>query len=202
MANRDWKLQVYDRNTIDYDAMQQWDQESIEISSPPIWIYRFNLEKTLKNKQSGIDELWNENDMIDENTIMEAYRNGFDIDFDAAIIRQGEEFDIPIQTEGYYQEPTWQHELSRMGFPDVEEELAITFNYKKMLADLGGEIKIGDVIKTFRNKIYRVTTAYPADEVIGWKYVHFYVMCIKPQEVDFLNLPDNPSIPNTSNTGI
>ena len=198
MANRDWKLRVYDRNTIDYDAMQQWDQESIEISSPPIWIYKFNLHKTLAGKNSAIDSLWNESDMIDEEKIMEMYRNGFESDFDAAIIKQGEEFNPPIQTEGYYQEPTWQHELSRMGFPDVEEELAIIFNYKKMLADLGGEISIGDVIKTFRNKIYRVTTAYPADEVIGWKYMHFNVMCIKPQEVDFLNLPDDPDIPNTS----
>ena len=58
MANRDWKLRVYDRNTVDYDAMQQWDQESIEISSPPIWIYKFNLEKSLKDKQSSIDGLY------------------------------------------------------------------------------------------------------------------------------------------------
>jgi hypothetical protein len=202
MANRDWKLRVYDRNTVDYDAMQQWDQESIEISSPPIWIYKFNLEKSLKDKQSSIDGLYNESDMMNEEAIMEAYREGFELDFDAAIIRQGEEFDAAIETEGYYQEPTWQHELSRMGFPDVEEELAIIFNYKKMLADLGGEIKIGDVIKTFRNKIYRVTSAYPADEVIGWKYMHFNVMCVKPNETDFLNLPDDPDIPNTSGPGI
>ncbi len=202
MANRDWKLQVFDRDSLDYDAFQQWDQEAIEISAPPLEIYRFNIQKSLEHKVSGIDSLWNESDMIDEDAIMERYREGFKQEFDASVVRQGEEFDIPRKTEGYYQEPTWTQELNRMGFPDVEEELAITFNYKKMLADLGREIKIGDVVKTFRNKIYRVTSAYPADEVIGWKYLHFHIICIKPQEIDFLNLPDDPDIPTSSSTGI
>lgn len=202
MANRNWKLNVYDRNTVDYDMMQQADQEAIEISSPPIMVYRFNMEKTLKGKQSNIDTVYNEFDMMDEEKIMEMYNEGFNEQFDASIVREGEQFDPCVRTYGYYQEPTWTNELSRLGFEDVEEELAITFNYKKLLADLGREIRIGDVIKTFRGKIYRVTSAYPADEVIGWKYLHFNVICIKPKEIDFLNLPDDPIIPNGSNTGI
>jgi len=202
MANRNWKLNVYDRDNFDYDIIQQFDQEIISIASPPIWVYRFNLEKTLKDKVSGIDELFGENDMINEEEIMKYYKEGMKQDFDATTVKAGEEFDMAVITEGYFQEPTWTNELSRMGFPDVEEELAITFNYRKMVADLGREIKIGDVIKTFRNKIYRVTSAYPADETVGWQYLHFHVICVKPAETAFLNLPDNPSIPNTNNTGI
>lgn len=202
MANRDWKLRVYDRDTPDYDAFQQWDQEIISIASAPLLLYKFDLEKTLKGKTSGIDSLWNESDMVDEEALQRAYKEGFDEEFDPAMFREGEEFKPPIEVEGYYQEPTWTQELSRMGFPDVEEELNITFNYRKLLSDLGSEIRIGDVIRTFRNKIYRVTSAYPADEVVGWKYMHFHVICVKPQEVSFLKLPDRPDIPNSSATGI
>lgn len=202
MANREWRLRVYDRDTIDYDVMQQWDQEIIAIASAPLWVYKFDVEKTLKDKVSGIDDLWGEVETINEEELMRRYREGFDEDFDPAIFRDGEEFKPPTEVEGYYQEPTWTQELSRMGFPDVEEELAITFNYRKLLADLGAEIKIGDVIKTFRNKIYRVTSAYPADEVVGWKYMHFHVICVKPQETEFLKLPDHPDIPDSGNVGI
>ena len=177
MANRDSRLRMYDPRTVDYDAIQQWDQELIEIASPPIWIYKFNLEKTLNNdKTSPLDELWNESDMMDENAIMDNYRNGFDEEFEADIVRDGEEFDAPIETAGYYQETSWTQELNRYGFEDVEEELAITFNYKQMLADLRREIRIGDIIKTVRGKIYRINSAYPADETIGWKYLHFHVI--------------------------
>jgi len=203
MANRNWKLNIYDERSQDYDAIQQWDQELIEIAAPPIWIYKFNLEKTLNNdKTSPLDELWNEADMMDEDAIMNNYRNGFNEEFEAEIIRDGEEFDSPIKSVGYYQETSWTQELNRYGFEDVEEELAITFNYKKMLADLRREIRIGDIIKTVRGKIYRISSAYPSDETVGWAYLHFHVIAIKPKELAFLNLPDDPNIPNSSNTGI
>lgn len=201
MANRDWNLKVYDRDNIDYDVMQQFDQEIISISASPLWVYRFNLEKTLKDSNSAIDGLWNEVDMMNEEEMLRKYKEGFNEEFDPNTVRQGEEFDMPIAIEGYFQEPTWTNELSRMGFPDVEEELAITLNYKKMLADLQREIRVGDIIKTFRNKIYRVTSAYPADEVVGWKYMHYHVICIKVP-LETIILPDDPSIPNDNNVGV
>lgn len=202
MANRDWGLNIYDRDHLDYDIIQQFDQEVIQISAPPLWIYRFNLESTLKGANSGIDNLYVESDMLNEEEIMKRYKDGMKQDFDSHTIKKGEIFDLPIKTEGYYQEPTWTNELSRMGFPDVEEELSIVFNYRKMLADLGREIRIGDVIKTFRNKIYRVTSAFAADESVGWKFLHFNVIAVKPTELSFLVLPDDPNVPKDNNVGI
>jgi hypothetical protein len=201
MANRDWRLRVYDRNTPDYDAFQQFDQEAIEISSPPIWIYQFNVADTFKDKVSGIDELLNETDMLDEDKIMSLYAEGFDEEFTPDMVKDGEKFYPPKETVGFYQEPAWTQELTRFGFEDVTEELAITFNYRKMLADVGREIKRGDVIKTFRNKIYRVSSAYIADETVGWKYIHFHVIAIKAKNVDYLDLPDDPDVPVNNSAG-
>ncbi len=77
-----------------------------------------------------------------------------------------------------------------MGIEDIEEELAINFNYQDMLSRNGNEIKIGDVVKTFRGKIYRVMDAYVADEIIGWKYMHFHVIGKKVQGLDRIILPN------------
>ena len=42
-------------------------------------------------------------------------------------------FKPPIELPGYYQEPIWTQELQRMGIENVEEELAINFNYQSVV---------------------------------------------------------------------
>jgi hypothetical protein len=202
------ELTIYDQNSTDYDTINSTDEELIEISSPPILIFKFNLLKTIEsmpNNTSPLDELYPEPEMIDEKALLELYKqlnggleNGHV--WTPAEVLSGEKFDTAISIPGYYQEPTWTQELMRMGIEDVEEELAITFNYQKMMDVLGKEIRIGDLIQTFRGKLYRVMDAYVADEIIGWKYLHFHVICRKPKGLDNLILPEGAlPVPRTSN---
>lgn len=196
MSRRERKrFRIYDRQTPDYDILNSFDDELIEISSPPINVYAFNLRETVKDQVSPVDDLYVEVDIMDEDHLADLYSQGFDGEFDPQIVRDGEKFDPPVQVPGYYQEPTWTQELTRLGIENVEEELAITFNYQTMLSEMGKEIKIGDVIETFRGKKYRVLDAYVADEIIGWKYIHFHVICRKVPGVDRLILPDAKDTP-------
>ena len=174
----------------DVNLFNSFDDEIISIASPPIKVYTFNLQKTFDGNPTIKDQLYGEVDIIDEEKIKELYKQGFNGDFDPSLVRQGEEFDSPILVEGYYMEPTWTQELSRLGI-EQPEELAITFNYKNMMAKLKKEIKIGDVLETFRGKIYRVMDAYIADESVGWQYIHFHVIGRKPAGIDNLILPDH-----------
>jgi hypothetical protein len=149
---------------------------------------------------SVIDPVYNEISLINEKDIGALYRKGFNGVFDPNIVRDGEKFKMPVESKGYYQEAIWTQELSRIGI-DEPEELSITFNYHTMLSDLKREIKIGDVVRTFRNKVYRVMDAYTADETIGWNYIHFHVVAKKPKDLDRLILPDFPNVPRMSSTG-
>jgi hypothetical protein len=200
------EFKVYDQSTQDYDAINSYDSELIEISSPPIKVYKFNLLKTIEampNRTSPLDDLYAEPELIDETELWRLYSEGLPSDhqWTPAQILEGEIFDPPITVPGYYQEPTWTQELSRLGIEDIEEELAITFNYQSMLEKLGKEIKIGDIIQTFRGKIYRVMDAYVADEIIGWKYLHFHLICKKPKDLDRLRLPEGSQEPPRTSNG-
>jgi hypothetical protein len=197
------RLRMYDQNSQDTTFMNNIDNEIIEIASPPIKVYPFNIFKTAADGDlSPTDELYGEVDAIDEQKLMEMYGHGMDA-FEAEdffICRPGEIFDDPCQIPGYYQEPTWTQELQRLGVTELEEELAISFNYSRMITEKGSPIKIGDGIQTFRGDFYRVVDAYVADEVKGWKYIHYHVIARKPptESLDNLLLPDNPFIPGRS----
>ncbi len=191
MSKRDVQhLRMYDQNTVDFDLFNTIDSELISIVSPPIKVYSFNVQKSLAGKTSGIDELYGEADIIDETKLKEVYSQGFGGVFDATIFRRGEEFDKYVEVPGYYVEPTWVNELQRLGVESIEEDLTITFNYADMMSKMGKPIKIGDVVVTFRGKIYRVDDAFVADETIGWKYIHYRVICRKPKGLDNLLLPN------------
>lgn len=191
MSSRERKdFRMYDQYTPDYDILNSFDSELIEIASPPIKVYAFNLLKTVGDRLSGLDDLYAEPDNIDEDQLFRDYKEGFDQDWDPLVIGEGEVFDEYKEVPGYYQEPVWQQELTRMGIEDIEEELAVNFNYQDMLSRNDKEIKIGDIIKTFRGKIYRVMDAYVADEIIGWKYMHFHVICKKVPGLDRIILPN------------
>lgn len=195
------KFEMFDRNLADYDVMASADDELIDIASPPLKIYFFDPQASFDGKVSGIDELYNEVDMINEDKLRQLYKEGFNGEWDDDMVRDGEKFKWPVETKGYYQEPTWTQELSRLGIEEPEE-LAITFNYQRMLSDLGREIRIGDIVRTFRNKVYRVMNAYVSDEHIAWKYFHFYVIARKPSGLENLILPDDPDIAKRASTGI
>lgn len=184
------RLHMYDQEIVDFDLFNSIDSELIGIVSPPIKVYVFNVQESLQGKTSGIDELYGEADIIDENKLKEVYQSGFGGTFDATIFRRGEKFDPYVEIPGYYVEPTWVNELQRLGIQTVEEDLTITFNYDEMMSKLGKQIKIGDVIQTFRGKIYRVDDAFVADETIGWKYIHYRAICRKPKGLDNLLLPN------------
>lgn len=187
MSKREVKhLRMYDQNTIDFDLFNTVDSELIEIVSPPIKVYSFNVQASLEGKVSGIDELYGEADIINEDKLKQIYQQGFD----ATIFKRGEKFDPYVEIPGHYIEPTWVNELQRLGVESIEEDLTITFNYDTMMGKFGKQIKIGDVVKTFRGKIYRVDDAFVADETIGWKYIHYRVICRKPKGLDNLLLPN------------
>lgn len=197
MSDREvYKFSMYDREIPDFDVFDSLDDEIIQISSPPIKIYSFNFKKTMGDKKQLSDELYGEVDIIDENKLDE--RNaGSEYIVNADIVSAGEIFDNPIEVHGYYQESTWTQELARMGISEPEE-LAITFNYGHMISKLKSPIKIGDIIQTFRGKIFRVQDAYISDETVGWKYIHFHVVCKKPEGLDTLILPKVGDIPRNS----
>jgi hypothetical protein len=184
------KFRMYDQNMPDFDVFNSVDSELIEISGPPIKVYRFNIQASLNGKRSGIDELYNESDIIDEEAVKKAYQDGFGGTFDPSVVREGEIFDPYITLHGYYVEPTWTNELTRLGVENVEDELAITFNYDDMISRYGREIRIGDVLITFRQKLYRCDSAFIADEVPGWKYIHYRVIGRKPRDISRLILPN------------
>jgi hypothetical protein len=189
MSSREHKdLRMFDPNMNDVNILNSFDDEIIAIASPPIKVYSFNIQKTFPGATSGIDPLYGEADIIDETALQQLYKQGFNGTFDPSLVRQGEMFDEAVAVEGYYQEPTWTQELSRLGI-EQPEELAISFNYKNMLFKYKKEIKLGDVIETFRGKVYRVMDAYVADETVGWKYIHFHVIAKKPTGLDNLILP-------------
>ena len=191
MSNRERKnFRMYDQYTPDYDLLNSFDSELIEIASPPIKVYSFNLLKTVGDRLSGLDDLYAEPDNIDEDQLFRDYKEGFNQDWDPLVIGEGEIFDKYKEVPGFYQEPVWQQELTRMGLEDIEEELAVNFNYQDMLSKNEKEIKIGDIIKTFRGKIYRVMDSYIADEIIGFKYIHFHVIGKKVPGLDRIILPN------------
>lgn len=193
MARGTKRLRMYERDLNDFDVLNSFDSELIEIASPPIKWYEFDVRKTLEGKFSGIDELYGEAEIINEEKLQDLYKQGFDGEFDPTLTREGEEFKPYKIVYGYYQEPTWTQELTRLGI-DEPEELAITFNYQKLLSDAGKEIMIGDVVQTFRGKVYRVLDAYVADEVVSWNYIHYNIIARKI-DPDNIILPDNPDIP-------
>lgn len=184
------KLRMYDQNIIDFDLFNCVDSELISIASPPIKVYCFNVQASLEGKVSGLDDLYGEADIINEDKLKQLYQQGFGGSYDSTTFKRGEKFDPYIEVPGYYIEPTWTNELQRLGIQGIEEDLTVTFNYADMMSLYGKQIKIGDVIVTFRGKIYRVDDAYIADETVGWKYIHYRCICRKPNGIDNLLLPN------------
>ena len=199
MSRREGQLRMYDQNIPDYDLFNSLDDELIRIASPPIKVYEFDVEATLEGRVSGLDDLYGEAEIINEDRLRELYKEGFDGEWDSRIVRDGEIFKPYYEVPGYYQEPAWTQELQRLGVENVEEELAINFNYQAMTSLLGREIKICDVIQTFRGKIYRAQDAYVADEVIGWKYIHYHVIARLAKGVDRIILPEASQEPPRQN---
>lgn len=190
--NAKGKFRMYDQNLPDFDILNSFNEELIEIASPPIRVFVLNYEKTIEQLQgrSVLDELYGEANVIDEEALKRKYEEGFsEGDSHYEYVAEGEIFDPAVMVEGYYQEPTWTQELERIGIT-MPEELAITFNYQNMVSKLNNkQIKIGDLIQTFRGDLYRVGDAYVADETISWKYIHYHVICRKPQGIDRFILP-------------
>lgn len=190
--NAKGKFRIYDQNLPDFDILNSFDEEIIEIASPPIRVFSLNYEKTIEQLQgrSVVDDLYGEADVVDEDSLREIYERGMeDGENPYDHVTDGEIFDPAIMVEGYYQEPTWTQELERIGI-SMPEELAITFNFQNMMSKANKAIKIGDLIQTFRGDVYRVNDAYVADETISWKYIHFHVICRKPQGLDRFILPE------------
>ena len=75
-------LRMYDQQTVDFDLFNSIDSELIGIISPPIKIYSFNIQESLVGKTSGIDELYGEADVINEDKLKEVYKAGFGGVFD------------------------------------------------------------------------------------------------------------------------
>ena len=196
------KFRMYDLETPDFHTLNSFDSEIIEISSPPIKIFSFNVMKTMDKNQSDspMDDLYPEVDYINEKSMMAKYEAGLSGSI-ADDIREGEMFDRYIFLEGYYQEPQWTQELQRIGIMDVEEDLSIVFNYQNMISKLGKPIKIGDMVQTFRGDVYRVQDAYKADEIMGWEYLHFHVIAKKPAGIDRFVLPGAAPIPDKPRGG-
>ena len=189
MSSRETKkFTVYDQNIPDYDTLNSFDAEINKIAAPPILFFEFDVQASLQGKVSGLDDLYAEADIINEKALADAYKVGFGGDFTPDLVRAGEIFKPARKVYGYYQEPTWTQELSRIGIT-VPEEVAVNFNLQDLQSTLGKFIKIGDVIQTFRGKVYRVMDAYVADEVVGWKYIHFHIIAKKPSGLDNLILP-------------
>ena len=134
------RLKMYDRDIPDYDLFNSIDDEIIQIASPPIKVYSFNVIKTMGDNGSLLDDLYSETDIINENKISDGNKyggGGYEIDVNS--IKPGEQFDMPIEISGYYQESTWTQELMRMGINEPGE-LAITFNYQSMPIVTGKQI--------------------------------------------------------------
>lgn len=195
MSRREGKLRMYDLELIDNDFLNSVDDELIRIASPPIKIYEFDVRASFEGRVSGIDDLYGEADIIDEARLRQLYKQGFNGEWDLSVVRDGEIFKPFKEVPGYYQEPAWTQELQRLGIENVEEELAINFNYQTMKSIMGKEIKIGDIVQTFRGEIYRVENAYVADEIIGWRYIHFHVVAKIAPGVDRLILPEGSQEP-------
>jgi hypothetical protein len=201
---RNTSLRIYDPTTPDYDFFQSVNQELLELASVPLVLYKLNLQPKFKDSKSGIDAIWNEVDIQNEELIGEKYRDGFNESFDSSTIMPGEVFDKGITFTAYFGDNDISAELSRMGFPDVQEELTVYANYRKMLSEVKREVAIGDILKTFRNKLYRVTGAFPDAQTVGWKYLQFKITAVAVPP-DTLVLPDdtlNNIIRDSGHTGI
>lgn len=217
MSKRDVnRLRMYDRDIADYDLFNSLDDELIEIASPPLKIYALDFESMAPLDDDLIDDVYGEQAMFDYEKIKQIYGRGDDVinenglelsidDFN--VVHPGELFKMYVTVPGYYQEPTWAQELTRLGVQDLEEELAITFNYDTLKSKIGDtamrENLLGYVIQTFRGDVYRVVQGYQADETVGWKYIHYHVIAKKPDPGTLGNLllPDNPYIPGRARGG-
>ena len=78
MSKREIKrLRMYDQNSQDTTFMNNVDDELIEIASPPIKVYPFNIFKTAApDDLTPTDDIYGEADTIDEQKIMEMYGHG------------------------------------------------------------------------------------------------------------------------------
>jgi hypothetical protein len=201
---RTTSLRIYDPVCEDYDFFQSINSELMELASVPLTLYTLNLQPKFTDSKSGIDSVWNEVDIQNEELIGQRYSEGFTEEFSSELIQPGEVFNKGIPFTAYFADNDISAELSRMGFPDVQEELTVYANYRKMLSEVKREVAIGDVLKTFRNKLYRVTGAFPDAQTVGWKYLQFKITAVVVPP-DTLVLPDDTMdhiIRDSGHTGI
>jgi len=192
-------FQIYDRESPDFSTLNGFDDELIQISSPPIYVWKFNFRKTLENgnDKTIYDTVYGEIDKYNDEELVYRLNEGIidDTVYDDTNYSGLRYFDEPIVVPGYYQEATWTQELSRLGITNLQEEVPITFNHQTMFSLLGREITKFDVVGTMtsktRKKLYKVDSAYVADEIIGWRYLHYHVIgtLIGATDLDSYNLP-------------
>jgi len=154
----DGTFSLYDPNNPDRMYMDMVEQEAIELSSPPLYLYPLDIENIV------VDEVYGE------------VRHGTD-----------RKYTNPIKLFGNYENPAPIQELQKYGLNEPEE-LDIWFNYHYLLRMLNRRIQIGEVIRTYDNKLWEVMSSIIMHEAL-WQNIHNSIR-VKRLITENINLPD------------